>query len=199
VDAAKYAPLLCAGSTVFNAIKSANLKPGNTVAVQGLGGLGHMAVQFARKLGYRVIAISRGSDKEKSVRALGAHEFIDATAGDPGEALKNLGYADLVLTTAMETAAMTPLIKGIGIFGKLMILSFPQSGQITLDSNEMIMRSISVQSWSVGNCFDCEKTVAFAHQQNLESAVETYPLAKAQDAFDAMLSGKVRYRAVITM
>lgn len=183
VDAAKYAPLLCAGSTVFNAIKSAKLDAGATVAVQGLGGLGHMAVQFARKMGYRVVAISRGRDKEKSVRELGAQEYIDATAGDAGEALKNLGFASLVVTTAMETAAMTPLIKGIGIYGKLMILSFPQSGAITVDSNEMIMRGVSVQSWPVGNCQDCAKTVEFAHLQGIDCAVETYPLDRAQEAF----------------
>lgn len=183
VDAAKYAPMLCAGSTVFGAIKSGNLKPGDTVAVQGLGGLGHMAVQFARKMGYRVVAISRGSDKEKSVRELGAHEYIDSTAVDPGEALKELGYANLVVTTAMETAAMTPLIKGIGIYGKMLILSFPQDGKITVDSNEMMMRGVAVQTWPVGSYYDGEKTIEFANMQGLDCAVETFPLEKAQDAF----------------
>ncbi|KAF2707967.1 alcohol dehydrogenase GroES-like domain-containing protein [Pleomassaria siparia CBS 279.74] len=199
VDAAKYAPMLCAGSTVLTAIRSAGLQSGDTVAVQGLGGLGHMAIQFSKKMGYRVIAISRGRDKEASVRALGAHEYIDATACDAGEALKKLGYAKLVVTTAMDTKAMTPLIKGIGIFGKLLVLSLPQPSDITINTNDMLLRGVSVQAWPVGSCHDCERTVEFAHQKGVECAVEVFPLEKAQDAYDAMLSGAVRYRAVITM
>ncbi|KAH7309682.1 alcohol dehydrogenase GroES-like domain-containing protein [Stachybotrys elegans] len=200
VDAAKYAPLLCAGTTVFSALKSVDIEQGDLVAIQGLGGVGHLGVQYAKKLGARVVAISRGREKEESIRALGADEYIDAADGqDPGEALKQLGSARLVLTTAMDTAAMPPLIKGIGIRGKLIILSLPQDGRVTVDSNDMIIRGISVQSWPVGNCFDSQDAMDFAHTNDVKCAIETFPLDNAQEAFDAMLQGKVRYRSVITM
>ncbi|KAH7304196.1 alcohol dehydrogenase GroES-like domain-containing protein [Stachybotrys elegans] len=199
VDAAMYAPMLCAGVTVFNAIRSASLQPGDTVAVQGLGGLGHLAVQIAKKMGYRVVAISRGPEKEKAAEELGANEYIDSSAGDAGAALRDLGYAKLVVTTAMATDAIAPLIKGVGIFGKLAILSVPENGEITVNSNEMMMRGISVQSWPVGNCYDSEKVINFALLQGVECAIETFPLERAQEAFEKMLSGKVRFRAVLTM
>ncbi|CAH0024879.1 unnamed protein product [Clonostachys rhizophaga] len=200
VDAAKYAPLLCAGTTSFSALKTVDIQQGDLVAVQGIGGVGHLAIQYAKKLGARVVAISRGADKEESIRALGADEYIDAAGDqDPGEVLKQLGYAKLVLTTAMDTAAMTPLIKGIGVRGKLMILSLPQDGNITVDSNDMITRGISMQSFNVGNCFDSQHAMDFAHSKGITCAVKTFPLDKAQEAYDAMLQGKVRYRSVLTM
>jgi D-arabinose 1-dehydrogenase-like Zn-dependent alcohol dehydrogenase len=182
--------MLCAGSTVFAALKAASLQPGDTVAVQGMGGLGHLAVQFARRMGFRVIAISRGAEKEKSIRQLGAHEYIDSTAGDAGQALADLGCAKLVLTTAMETSVMTPLIKGISIYGKLMILSILNDGKMTLDSNEMLPKGISVQSWGIASCYDGEKTLEFAHRQGIDCAVEKFSLDKAQEALgmsDALL------------
>ncbi|VUC35924.1 unnamed protein product [Clonostachys rosea] len=200
VDAAKYAPLLCAGTTSFSALKTVDIQHGDLVAIQGLGGVGHLAIQYAKKLGARVVAISRGTDKEESIRALGADEYIDAAGGqDPGEVLKQLGYAKLILTTAMDTAAMTPLIKGIGVRGKLMILSLPQDGNVTVDSNDMITRGVSVQSWNVGNCFDSQLALDFAHSKGVECAIKTFPLDKAQEAYDAMLQGRVRYRSVLTM
>ncbi|CAI6099013.1 unnamed protein product [Clonostachys chloroleuca] len=200
VDAAKYAPLLCAGTTSFSALKTVDIQQGDLVAVQGIGGVGHLAIQYAKKLGARVVAISRGADKEESIRALGADEYIDAAGDqDPGEVLKQLGYAKLVLTTAMDTAAMSPLIKGIGVRGKLMILSLPQDGNITVDSNDMITRGISMQSFNVGNCFDSQHAMDFAHSKGITCAVKTFPLDKAQEAYDAMLQGKVRYRSVLTM
>jgi hypothetical protein len=134
-------------------------------------------------MGYRVVAISRGPEKEMAVKELGAHGYIDSGAVDAGAALRDLGYAKLILTTAMATDAMAPLIKGIGIFGKLVILSVPENGQITVNSNEMIMRGISVQSWPVGNCHDSEKAIKFAHFQGVNCAIETFPLERAQEAF----------------
>lgn len=184
VDAAKYAPLLCAGTTSFSALKTVDIQQGDLVAVQGIGGVGHLAIQYAKKLGARVVAISRGADKEESIRALGADEYIDAAGDqDPGEVLKQLGYAKLVLTTAMDTAAMSPLIKGIGVRGKLMILSLPQDGNITVDSNDMITRGISMQSFNVGNCFDSQHAMDFAHSKGITCAVKTFPLDKAQEAY----------------
>ena len=123
VNAAKYAPILCAGVTVFNSMRNMNVPPGATVAIQGLGGLGHLAVQYANKFGYRVVVLSRDSKKEKFARDLGADEYIDASKGDTGEALQKLGGASLIVATAPSADAITPLLKGLGIFGKLLILS----------------------------------------------------------------------------
>ena len=123
MDAAKYAPILCAGVTVFNAIRKMNIPPGATVGVQGLGGLGHLAIQYASKLGYRVVALSRDSKKEKFARELGADEYIDASTVDTAEALQKLGGASLIVATAPNADAITPLLKGLGILGKLLILS----------------------------------------------------------------------------
>jgi D-arabinose 1-dehydrogenase-like Zn-dependent alcohol dehydrogenase len=175
--------MLCAGSTVFNSIKAAGLVPGDTVAVQGLGGVGHMAVQFARKMGYRVIAVSRGSEKEAAARALGAHEYVDSTAGDAGSAIQKLGSAKLIVTTALDVKAITPLLKGVGIYGKLLILSLPQPATMELDTFELLTRGGSVQSYPVGNFRDVEESLRFAHLQGLESAVETFSLDEAQQAF----------------
>ncbi|KAH8894511.1 alcohol dehydrogenase GroES-like domain-containing protein [Thozetella sp. PMI_491] len=197
IDPVTFAPILCAGLTTFGALQAAALQPGDTVAVQGLGGLGHMAVQFARKLGLRVIAISRGSSKEKWIRELGAHEYIDSSAGDPGEALQKLGYAKVVLTTVLSTAVMAPLIKGIAIYGKMMILSFPEQSDITLSTHDMMMRGITVQAHTVGHARENEKTAKFAHMQGITCAVEAFPLERAQEAYDAMINGTVRFRSVL--
>lgn len=123
IDAAKYAPILCAGVTVFNSIRNMNIPPGATVGIQGLGGLGHLAIQYASRFGYRVIALSRDSKKEKFARQLGASEYIDASRGDIGEQLQKLGGASLVVATAPSADAITPLLKGLGMLGKLLILS----------------------------------------------------------------------------
>ena len=123
VDAAKYAPILCAGVTVFNSIRNMNIPPGATVGIQGLGGLGHLAIQYASKFGYRVVALSRDSKKEKFARQLGADEYVDASKGDTGEQLQKLGGASLIVATAPSADAISPLLKGLGILGKLLILS----------------------------------------------------------------------------
>lgn len=123
VDAAKYAPLLCAGVTVFNAMREMKVPAGSTVAVQGLGGLGHLGVQYAAKFGYRVIALSRGADKEAFARQLGAHEYVDTTKGDAGAALKALGGADLIVATSPDAKAIPELLNGLAPVGKLMVLS----------------------------------------------------------------------------
>jgi D-arabinose 1-dehydrogenase-like Zn-dependent alcohol dehydrogenase len=123
VDAAKYAPILCAGLTVFNAIRKMNIPPGATVGIQGIGGLGHLAIQYAHKLGYRVVALSRDSSKEKVARELGADEYVDASKVDTAEALQKLGGASLIVAMAPSADAISPLLKGLGIMGKLLILS----------------------------------------------------------------------------
>jgi D-arabinose 1-dehydrogenase-like Zn-dependent alcohol dehydrogenase len=142
-----------------------------------------MAVQFAKEMGYRVIAISRGRAKEESIRKLGAHEYIDSTDGDAGEALVKLGLANLVLTTAMDTKAMEPLLKGIGRFGKMMIVSMPEDPNLTVNVHGMLMRGVSVQAWPVSSCHDCQKTVEFAELAGVDCDIEIFPLEKAQEAF----------------
>lgn len=123
VDAAEYAPILCAGVTVFNSIRNMNIGPGSLVAIQGLGGLGHLAIQYANKFGFQVAAISRGADKEKAVRGLGAQHFIDTSSEDPVNELQSLGGAALIVATAPSAAAISPLINGLDAFGKLLVLS----------------------------------------------------------------------------
>lgn len=132
VSAAKYAPILCAGVSVFNSIRHMKVSPGETVAVQGLGGLGHIAIQYANKMGYRVVAISRDGEKEQTVRELGAHEYVDCSRADAGEALAKLGGAALVVSTAPSAEVMTPLLKGLGVLGKLLILSGMRPGECVI-------------------------------------------------------------------
>lgn len=136
VSAAKYAPILCAGMTVFNSIRHMNVGVGETVAVQGLGGLGHLAIQYANKFGYRVVAISRGADKESFAHELGAHEYIDTSKVDAGEGLKRLGGASLVVTTSPNANTMSGLMQGLGLLGKLLILSVP--GDVSVNTGVMV-------------------------------------------------------------
>ncbi|OTB01587.1 hypothetical protein M426DRAFT_323346 [Hypoxylon sp. CI-4A] len=181
VDAVQIAPLLCAGSTVFNALRHAGVKPGEAVAIQGLGGLGHLAIQYANRMGYRVIAVSRGAEKEKAARELGAHDYIDSSKGDAGAALKALGGAQVAFTTALSAESFTPLIRGLNVMGRLVILSLP--GDWKVNHRDMIRRGISVQAWPVGNNRDSEKAVEFAHRHGVECFVETFTFEEAQKAY----------------
>ncbi|KAI5860474.1 putative alcohol dehydrogenase [Durotheca rogersii] len=199
VDAAKYAPILCAGMTVFNSLRHMNIPVGETVAVQGLGGLGHLAVQYAARMGYRVVAISRGADKEKFARELGAHAFIDASgpAADVGDALKALGGASLAIATAPTADSIAPLVKGLGVLGKLLVLSVP--GDLTINTGVMLKNGLSVQSWPCGHARDSEEAIAFTELQHIDCMIQKFPLEQAQEAFEAMLAGTVRFRAVIVI
>lgn len=197
VDAAKYAPILCAGMTVFNSLRHMDVKPGETVAVQGLGGLGHLAIQAAQRMGYRVVAISRGADKEAFARQLGAHDYIDSSKEDAGEALRKLGGARLAMTTAPTAEVMGTLLKGLGPMGKLLILSIP--GEVPVNTGVMLKYALSVQSWPCGHATDSEDAIQFMDLQKVDCMVQTFPLAKANEAFNAMMDGSVRFRAVIVM
>ncbi|KAI1395597.1 putative alcohol dehydrogenase [Hypoxylon fuscum] len=197
VDAAKYAPIMCAGTAVFNSMRNMGVSPGETVAVQGLGGLGHLAIQYANRFGYRVVAISRDADKKKFAQELGAHEYIDASAGDAGEQLQKLGGAKLIVATAPTADVMGPLLKGLGILGKLLIMSVP--GEISINTGVMLTYGVSVQSWPCGHATDSEDTIRFTELSNIDCMIEKFPLDQANEAYNQMLSGKVRFRAVITM
>ncbi|KAL5045994.1 hypothetical protein BDW71DRAFT_197766 [Aspergillus fruticulosus] len=198
LSAAKYAPVLCAGVSVFNSLRHMNVPVGETAAIQGLGGLGHLAIQYANKMGFRVIAISRGGDKEAFARELGAHEYIDTTkVNDVGLALRELGGASLIVTTAPSAEVMKPLLKGLGILGKLLLLSLP--GELPIDTVTMLKYGLSVQVWPSGHASDSEEAISFTELHGIDCRVEEFPLDKANEAFDAMLKGTVRFRAVITM
>ncbi|KAL4919168.1 chaperonin 10-like protein [Aspergillus aurantiobrunneus] len=198
LSATKYAPSLCAGVTVFNSIRHMNVSPGSTVAIQGLGGLGHLAIQYANKMGFRVVAISRDAEKEAFARELGTHEYIDSSKEkDVGAALRDLGGASLVVSTAPSVEVMKPLLKGLGILGKLLILSVP--GELPIDTFTMLKYGASVQVWPSGHASDSEDAIAFTDLHDINCLVEEFPLKDADKAFEAMLKGTVRFRAVITM
>jgi D-arabinose 1-dehydrogenase-like Zn-dependent alcohol dehydrogenase len=158
-----------------------NIKAGETVAVQGLGGLGHLAIQYAKRMGYRVIAISRGTDKEKGARELGADGYIDSNTGDAGQQLAALGGAALAISTATTGDAITPLLKGLGILGRLLILSIPSD--LTLNPTDLLKHGLSVQFWPSGHPGDAEEAVRFAENNNIKSVIEKFPLSQAQQAF----------------
>ncbi|KAF2136484.1 uncharacterized protein K452DRAFT_237386 [Aplosporella prunicola CBS 121167] len=197
IDPAEAAPLLCAGVTVFNAIRNMQVPPSSTVAIQGLGGLGHLALQYARKMGYRTVALSRDGAKKAFATELGATDYIDASKEDTVEALQKLGGADLVVVTAPDARIVGRLVEGCAARGKVLILA--PVGDVAVNTGTLIMKGISVHGWPAGHALDAEEAIAFAQLQGVRCLVEKFPLAKVQDATDHMLSGKVRFRAVLTM
>lgn len=197
VDPVEYAPLLCAGVTVFNGIRKMNIPQGGTVAIQGLGGLGHLAIQYARKMGYRTIALSSSDKKKDFAFQLGATDYVDGSKEDTAEALQKIGGADLIVVTAPNPKIMGPLINGCAPLGKVLILS--PVGDVPFNTVPMIMKGVSVHGWPSGHALDSEEAIDFAQHQNVKVMIERFPLAKAQEAFDHMMSGKVRFRAVLVM
>jgi D-arabinose 1-dehydrogenase-like Zn-dependent alcohol dehydrogenase len=195
VDAATYAPIMCAGVTTFNSIRLMGIQAGETVAVQGLGGLGHLAIQYANKLGYRVVAVSRDGSKEELARKLGAHEYVDASKGDVAAQLQKLGGAKLAIATSPSSEGMQELLGGLSILGKLLILSVP--GKATFDTQVMLGKGLSIQAWPAGHNKDSEDAVKFTEMAGVETVVEKFPLSRAQEAYERMLSGKALFRVVI--
>ncbi|KXG50995.1 Polyketide synthase, enoylreductase [Penicillium griseofulvum] len=197
VNAAQYAPMLCAGVTVFNSMRQMKIPPGEVVAIQGLGGLGHLALQYANKFGYRVVALSRDSSKEEFARKLGAHDYIDTSKEDPVAALQKLGGASLIVSTAPVPEIINPLIQGLGVMGKLLILSIV--GGIEVHTGLLVGKGKSIWSWPSGHATDSEDAIAFADLHGIDCMVKEFPLEQCNEAFDAMMEGSVRFRAVITM
>ncbi|GAC96090.1 hypothetical protein PHSY_003669 [Pseudozyma hubeiensis SY62] len=183
--------------TVYNAIRKMNITAGEIVAIQGLGGLGHLAVQYASKMGYRTVALSRGTDKKDFATKLGATDYIDTSSQDPAEALQKLGGASLVVATAPNPEHISPLVGGCRAMGKLLILA--PVGDIPVNSIAMITKGISVHGWPSGHALDSEDTVAFSQRFDVKCMCETFPLAKANEAFEHMMANKARFRAVLTM
>ena len=194
--AASAAPLLCAGITTFNALRHSGARPGDLVAVHGIGGLGHLAVQFAAKMGFHTVAIARGKDKEQLALDLGAHVYLDSQTGDAAKALTALGGAKTILATVTSGKAMTPLIDGLGIDGTLIVVGASPE-PIEVNPFHIIGERRGVRGWPSGTSVDSEDTMRFSAMTGVEAMIETYPLTRATEAYERMLSGKARFRVVI--
>jgi D-arabinose 1-dehydrogenase-like Zn-dependent alcohol dehydrogenase len=192
------APLLDAGVTTYNALRRSGAQPGDLVAVQGLGGLGHLGVQFASKFGYQVAAIGRGSDKADFAKKLGANVYIDSAATKPADELRKLGGARVIVATAPDSKSMTELIDGLGPNGTLMVVGADQ-GAIQVTPAQLIFGNHSIRGWASGTPADSEDTLRFCELTGVRPMIETYPLEKAGEAYARMLSGKARFRVVLTM
>jgi len=198
LSAPEAAPLLCAGITVFNALRNAEAQAGDTVAVQGIGGLGHLGVQYARQMGFHTIAIGRGGDKAALAKKLGAHEYIDTAAGAPADALQKLGGADLILATAPDSKSISALVNGLGPNGKLLVVG-ASFEPLSISPIQLIAGSRKVAGWASGTGKDSEETMAFSALAGVRPMIEEYPLEKASEAYDQMISGRARFRVVLTM
>jgi D-arabinose 1-dehydrogenase-like Zn-dependent alcohol dehydrogenase len=198
LDAAEAGPLLCAGITTFNSLRHSGAIPGDLVAVQGIGGLGHLGVQFASKFGYRVVAISRGKESEPLARKLGAQLFIDSSATDAAAELQKLGGAQLILATAPSGKAMTDLLPGLGKRGTLLVVG-ASGDPIQVPTGLMIQGSKRIQGWASGIPTDMEDTLRFAEQTGVRPMIEKFPLDQVNAAYTRMMSGKAQFRVVLTM
>jgi len=198
LGAAEAAPLLCAGVTTFNALRHSGAMPGDLVAILGIGGLGHLGVQFANRLGFRAVAIARGADKEELAHKLGAHHFIDNAAEDVAAALNRLGGARAVLATVTSAKAMTPVIDGLAVRGRLIVVGV-DAEPIQVSSLQLIGASRSVVGHAAGASIDSEDTLAFSALSGVRPMIETMPLERAPEAYARMMRGDARFRMVLTM
>jgi D-arabinose 1-dehydrogenase-like Zn-dependent alcohol dehydrogenase len=190
------APLLCAGITTFNALRHSGAGPGDLVAILGIGGLGHLGVQFAAKMGFRTVAIARGADKGPLAKKLGAQIYIDSTTQDAAKELSQLGGAKVILATVTDAKSMSSVVGGLGIDGKLLVVG--ASGEpMEVSSMMLIGGRRSIAGWPSGTAPDSEDTLKFSVQSNVRPMIETFPLAKAAEAYQRMMSGKARFRVVL--
>jgi propanol-preferring alcohol dehydrogenase len=197
LDAIDAGPLLCAGVTTYNALRSSGARPGDTVAVQGIGGLGHLALQYAARMGFRTVAISRGPDKEDLARKLGAHEYIDSQNVTAAEGLKALGGADLVLATAPNGDAIGSTVDGLKPRGKLLIVAAPR--EPLKISAFGLLSGKTITGWPSGSSIDSEEAMAFSALTGVRARIETFSLDQAESALAKVMENKVRFRAVLTM
>ena len=192
------APLLCAGITVFNSLRHAGASHGSLVAVQGIGGLGHLAIQYAAKMGFVVAALGRGKDKEALALKLGAKHYIDSGGGSPAEALQKLGGARVVIATAPDGKSISRLVGGLSRNGQLLVIAAAMD-PIEISAVDLISGRRSVQGWPSGTARDSEDTLRFSALSGVRPMIEKYPLSEVSKAYDKMLSGKARFRSVLTM
>jgi D-arabinose 1-dehydrogenase-like Zn-dependent alcohol dehydrogenase len=198
MDVAEAAPLLCAGVTTFNALRHSGALPGDLVAVQGVGGLGHLGIQFAQRLGYNVAAVGRGPDNAALAMQLGAHMYIDSAATDAAAELKKLGGARVILATAPSSKSMSALVDGLGSNGRMMVVG-ATADPIEVAPLQLIAGGKSIQGWYSGIATDSEDAVRVAALTGVRPMVEKYPLGSAAEAYDRMMSGQARFRVVLTM
>ena len=191
------APLMCAGVTTYNCLRNCGGRPGELVAVLGLGGLGHLAVQYANKMGFKTVAIARGQDKGALAGTLGAWRYIDSKAQDPAAELRKLGGAKAILATVTAGDAMAAALGGLGVNGAFMVIGAAMSMQIS--PLQLIGKSQSIKGWYSGISVDSEDTLSFSVQTGVRSINEVFPLAKVEEAYQRMMSGAARFRAVLSM
>lgn len=189
------APLLCAGLTTFNALRNSGARPGDVVAILGLGGLGHLGVQYAAKMGFHTVGIARGKDKEELARKLGAAEYIDSLAQDPAAELNKLGGAKVILATAISGDAMSAVTGGLAVHGTIVVVGAADSMQVS--PMFLLMGNRSVKGWYSGTAIDSQDTLAFSARMGVQSMNESYPLEQVNEAYERMMSGKARFRVVL--
>jgi len=192
------APLLCAGITVYNALRNTGARAGDLVAVQGIGGLGHLGIQYARQMGFHTVAIGRGGDKQPLAKKLGAHEYIDTGSADPAQILQKLGGASVILATAPDSKAMSALVDGLGPNGTLMIVG-ADLAPLSVTPVQLIFGNRTVRGWASGTARDSQDTLEFSVLSGVRPMIERYPLEKAAEAYNQMISGRARFRVVLTM
>jgi D-arabinose 1-dehydrogenase-like Zn-dependent alcohol dehydrogenase len=191
-------PFMCAGVTVFNALRNSGARAGEVVAVHGIGGLGHLGLQYARRMGFNTVAINRGKDKEDLARQLGAHSYIDATAQDVVTELQKLGGASVILATAPNAQAISVLVDGLAPGGKLLVPAAPLE-PLSINVFSLIMKRSSVAGWYSGTAKDSQDTLEFSALSGVHPMIEKYPLDRVAEAYEQMHSGKVRFRVVLTL
>ena len=196
LSALEAGPLMCAGLTTFNALRNSGARPGDLVAVLGIGGLGHLGVQYAAKMGFKTVAIARGADKGVLAKELGALHYIDSQAQDPSAELIKLGGANVILATVTNGDAMNAAMGGLAARGKLMVLGAAES--ISVSPLLLIFGSRSVMGWYSGTSIDSQDTLAFSDSTGVRSMNEVYPLEQVNEAYERMMSGKARFRVVLT-
>jgi D-arabinose 1-dehydrogenase-like Zn-dependent alcohol dehydrogenase len=197
LSAVESGPLVCAGVTTFNSLRNSGARPGETVAVLGLGGLGHLGVQFAAKMGFKTVAIARGSDKQPLAMKLGAHHYIDSEAQDVAGELARMGGARVILATVTNAEAMTAALGGLGLNGKLLVLGAPHK-PLEVPALLLIGGRRSVAGWYSGTSIDSQDTLSFSRLSGVRAMTEVFPLERAAEAYDRMMSGKARFRVVLT-
>jgi D-arabinose 1-dehydrogenase-like Zn-dependent alcohol dehydrogenase len=197
LSAEEAAPLMCAGITTFNGLRNSGARPGDLVAVLGLGGLGHLGVQFAAKMGFKTVGIARGKDKEALARKLGACHYIDSQAGDPAAELRKLGGAKVILATVTSGEAMSASLGGLAVKGTLMVIGAADSFQV--QPLPLLLACRRVQGWYSGTSIDSQDTLSFSVLSGVRSMNEVFPLERVNEAYERMLSGKARFRVVLTM
>jgi alcohol dehydrogenase len=197
LDEVEAAPLLCAGLTTFNALRNSGARPGDLVVIHGVGGLGHLGIQFSSRLGFRTIAVNRGREKEALARSLGAHDYIDSEDGDVAEALQAQGGAKAIIATVSNADAMKAIVGGLGPNGTLMVVG--AVGTFDIDTFALLIKRAAVKGWYSGIAADSEDTLAFSKLHGISSRNEVFPFEDAQAAYDRMMSGKARFRVVLKM